>query len=155
MQDIVVAGRTSVIRDGRIERLHNVPVLTLDDWRAAKAMSPAVSGAVLSYMGDALIGAIGRWRSAQLTRRTPNLADFSGLDVSIGRFFSDADVARHADVVVLGHRLAEELAVPRDPLWLVGQSVRVAARRLEVVGVLARRDGGLDRAALWPQPRRT
>jgi putative ABC transport system permease protein len=46
-------------------------------------------------------------------------------------------VARASPVVVLGHRLARELAEPRDPLWLVGRTVRLGGARREVVGVLA------------------
>jgi ABC-type antimicrobial peptide transport system permease subunit len=45
-------------------------------------------------------------------------------------------------VIVLNHRLAEELAGGRDPLWLVGRTIRVGDQRREVTGVISAPPGG-------------
>jgi putative ABC transport system permease protein len=150
VQDIIVAPRRSVEHESFNQRIHSAPVMTLDDWRATHAMSPMVTAAVLSYTGDAMLGANGRWRHATLILGTANFAEFSGLNIAEGRFFSDAEMWRRAAVVVLGHRLAEELASPRDGFWLVGQMVRVGGRRLEVIGVLESRPGETDLVAFAP-----
>ena len=46
-------------------------------------------------------------------------------------------MAHAAPVIVLGHQLATELAGTRDPLWLIGRSIKVRGERREVIGILA------------------
>ena len=75
--------------------------------------------------------------AVQLTLSTASLADFTGFDLSAGRFFTHAEDSHGAPVVVLGHRLAQELAGGHDALWLVGRSIRIGGERREVIGVLA------------------
>jgi putative ABC transport system permease protein len=150
VQDIVVTARTSVTEDDRVDRVHDAPVLGLDDWHAANRITPGISSAVLSYTGQSVIRASGRTRIAQLVIATANLADFSALDVSDGRFFTEAEETHDGSVIVLGHRLAAELAFPHDALWMIGRAVRAGGRRREVVGVLAARPGELDLLAFAP-----
>jgi putative ABC transport system permease protein len=78
----------------------------------------------------------------QLTLSTAGLAEFGGVNVGFGRFFSDAEVVHAAPVVVLGNRLARELADSRDPLWLIGRTVRLGGEQREVIGVLSPPTGG-------------
>lgn len=77
-----------------------------------------------------------------MTLATASLADFTGFDVAGGRFYTAAEDAHGAHVVVLGHRLAQELAGSRDALWLVGRSVRIGGERRDVAGVLAAPSSG-------------
>jgi putative ABC transport system permease protein len=64
------------------------------------------------------------------------------MSVGFGRFFTESEVARAAPVVVLGHRLASQLADSRDPLWLIGRTVRLGGEQREVIGVLSPPTGG-------------
>jgi hypothetical protein len=80
--------------------------------------------------------------TASLTLSTASLLDFAGLEMSAGRFFTRGEELHGAPVVVLGHRLAGELAGTHDPLWLVGRAIRLGGERREVVGVLAPPPGG-------------
>ena len=154
VQDIVVSTRTSLERDGLQVRVHNAPVFTLDDWSSARKSVPHVTSALLTVSGSANISASRRRRLVLLTASTPNLADFGALDVLAGRFYSDIDVQHDNDVIVLGNRLANELAMPRDGQWLVGRMVRVGPTRREVVGVLTPRPGETDLVAFVPIGRR-
>jgi putative ABC transport system permease protein len=77
-----------------------------------------------------------------LTLCTASLADFSGLELAAGRFFTSLEEAHGSPVIVLGHRSAAELAGVHDALWLVGRSIRIAGERREVVGVLSPPPGG-------------
>jgi putative ABC transport system permease protein len=150
VQDIVVTARTSTADDGRVDRVHDAPTLGLDDWRAANRIRSGISAATLSYTGQSVIRSNGRTRIAQFVLATSNLADVSGLDVSDGRFFTDAEGSHDESVIVLGHRLAAELAAPHDALWLIGRAVRAGGRRREVIGILAARPGELDLLAFAP-----
>ena len=64
---------------------------------------------------------------------TTSWVDVRTRDLAAGRFFTDAEVARGADVVVLGPDTASELFARGSP---VGQTVSVGGRQLTVIGVL-------------------
>src|SRR5207247_2617989 len=77
-----------------------------------------------------------------LTLSSASLADFTALPLAAGRFFTRSEETRGSAVVVLGHRLAQELAGGRDALWLVGRAIRLGGERREVVGVMASPSSG-------------
>ena len=154
VQDIVLSTKRTVTEDGLTSRVRHAPVLTLADWSSARASIPQVSAALLTVTGPATIGTTGHRRLVRLTASTANLPDFSGVNIETGRFYNDADVYHDAPVVVLGYRLALEMARPRDPSWLVGRTLRLGAGRREVIGVLAPRVGESDLVAFIPLGRR-
>ena len=141
VQDVAVSPLTSAMVGGRRVPVRGYPVFTEDDAAAAAAI-PGAMREVLTLSGNTGIESGDRRVTALLTISTAGLADFSGLSVAAGRFYSAPEVTHRAPVVVLGHRLAEELAGRRDPLWMIGQSVRVQGERREVIGVLAAPVGG-------------
>jgi putative ABC transport system permease protein len=98
---------------------------------------PGVAQYALTLTGDAPVEYLDHRATALLTLATASLADFTSIDVQAGRFFTTSEVLHSAPVIVLGHRLAEELAGGRDALWLIGRAVKVSGRRREVIGVLA------------------
>ncbi|MFL5560343.1 MAG: ABC transporter permease [Gemmatimonadaceae bacterium] len=141
VQDVVVSPLTSVTIDGRRYAVRGYPVFNEDDAAAASEI-PGALRQVLTLSGQSPIEFRDRRATALLTLSTAGLADFSGLIVAAGRFYTAPEVTHRAPVIVLGHRLAEELAGSHDPLWLVGQSIRVRGERREVIGVLATPTGG-------------
>jgi len=153
IQDIVVTTRRSLEVDGRVQRLHHVPVFTLDDWNASHQSIPYVVSAVLTLTGKSSVGT-GVRRAALVTASTANLPLFGGPDVSDGRFFTAVEVQRDADVIVINNRLASELAAPHAPTWLLGRSIRVGESHRTVIGILAPRPGETDLAAFVPVGRR-
>ena len=89
----------------------------------------------------ALIARESSVQDVAVTART-SLADFAGLRLAGGRFFTPAEETHGAPVIVLGHRTATELAGVHDPLWLVGRTIRAGEERREVLGVLEAPAGG-------------
>jgi putative ABC transport system permease protein len=67
---------------------------------------------------------------------TASVKDVYELDVKDGRFFTDGDVERAANVVVLGNDTADELFGTQSP---VGQDVAIAGMVFTVVGVMDKR----------------
>jgi putative ABC transport system permease protein len=67
---------------------------------------------------------------------TASVKDVYELDVKDGRFFTDGDVERAANVVVLGNDTADELFGTMSP---VGQDVAIAGMVFTVVGVMDKR----------------
>jgi putative ABC transport system permease protein len=154
VQDVVLSTRRMLDVDGREVRVHHPPVFTLADWRSARAAIPHISAALLTVTGQVNVGGTGRRRLARITASTENLPDFINVDLQAGRFFTDIEVQRDAGVIVLGNRLASELAAPHDPLWLLGRTIRVGDTRREVLGVLAPLPGETDLVAFVPIGRR-
>src|ERR1700730_9840830 len=137
VQDVAITPRTSTIVAGRTIPLSGYPVLTTEDAERAKKELPGVAQYALTLTGSAPVEYLDRRATALLTLSTASLADFTTLEVLGGRFFTPSEVIHSAPVIVLGHRLAEELAGGRDALWLIGRAIKVSGRRREVVGVLA------------------
>lgn len=72
---------------------------------------------------------------ADLRGTTPSYAVTGAIELSSGRFFSDDDYLRGANLIVIGTDVADALFEERDP---VGQIVKVSGLRFEVIGVLAK-----------------
>jgi putative ABC transport system permease protein len=144
VQDVVVAPVTSVTMNGRAYAVHGYPVFTPDDAAAARAEVAGVVGVALLVSGSASVKLGDRRAIARLTTTTGRFDEFTGLPLAAGRFYGDAEVAHAAPVVVLGHRLARELAGSRDALWLLGRTVTISGARREVIGVLAPPTTGPD-----------
>jgi putative ABC transport system permease protein len=64
---------------------------------------------------------------------TPAIQNVLDYPIETGRFISDHDQSRRTSVAVLGSRVATDLFDNADP---IGESVRVAGKQFEVVGVL-------------------
>ncbi|HEV7837726.1 MAG TPA: ABC transporter permease, partial [Gemmatimonadaceae bacterium] len=137
VQDVAITPRTSVVVDGRTVPITGYPVLTAEDAERAKNEVPGVAAYALTMTGDAPMEFLDRHANALLTLSTASLVDFAKVDVLAGRFFTASEVRHSAPVIVLGHKLAGELAGGRDALWLIGRAIRVSGRKREVVGVLA------------------
>ena len=137
VQDVAITPRTSMVVDGRTVPVTGYPVLTAEDAERARLEVPGVAAYALTMTGNAPVEFLDHRANAFLTLTTASLIDFAKVDVLAGRFFTASEVVHSAPVVVLGHKLAQELAGGRDALWLIGRAIRVSGRRREVVGVLA------------------
>lgn len=73
----------------------------------------------------------------------PNIDRVISYPVASGRFISDEDLKRSADVVVLGFKTAKDLFGDSDPL---DKSIRVAGRKLRVIGVMEEKGGMIGTA---------
>jgi len=142
VQDVVVTARTREQVLGRSVAVHGYPVFTVDDAERAGAEVPGVMRHALTLNGRAETEFLGSRATVQLTLATASLADFAGLQLAGGRFFTRSEEMRGASVVVLGHRTAMELAGVHDALWLLGRTIRIGDDRREVLGVLAPPVGG-------------
>jgi putative ABC transport system permease protein len=142
VQDVAVTARTQVRVRGRSVPVRGYPQLTLEDAERAQAEVPGVMGHALMLNGRAETEHLGARATVQLTLGSASLAEFAGLRLAGGRFFTAGEEMHGAPVIVLGHRTATELAGVHDPLWLVGRTIRAGAERREVVGVLEAPAGG-------------
>jgi putative ABC transport system permease protein len=94
-----------------------------------KSASPVVNatGVTLVYNGTS-------YEPSTFVGTTPSYLAAHGYHVQEGASFTEADVARHARVAVIGQTVVEELFPGQDP---IGQTMRANGVNFEVVGVLA------------------
>ena len=144
VQDVAVSPLTSTMLNGRSYPVRGYPVFEAGDATRARDEVPGVMRTALTVNGNVQIEHLDRRATALMTLGTSGLADFGVPAVALGRFYTEPEVVHAAPVVVLGHRLAEELAGSRDALWMVGRAVRVSGQRREVIGVLAAPPGGSE-----------
>ncbi len=85
---------------------------------------------------------------AAITGTTATLADIRDLNLDAGRFFSADEDRTGAAVAVIGADIVDGLFAPGSP---IGQSIRIAGRRFDVIGTQARiGSGGLDKYVWIP-----
>lgn len=142
VQDVAVSSLTSQMMNGRSFPVRGYPVFDAEDAARARSEVPGVLRTALTLNGSAQVEHLDRRATVLLTLGTASLSDFGVPAVALGRFYTEPEVVHAAPVIVLGHRLAEELAGNRDALWMVGRAVRVSGQRREVIGVLAAPPGG-------------
>jgi putative ABC transport system permease protein len=94
-----------------------------------KSASPVVNatGVTLVFNGTS-------YEPSTFVGSTPSYLVAHGYHIQEGASFTEADVARHARVAVIGQSVVEELFPGEDP---IGQTIRANGVNFEVVGVLA------------------
>jgi putative ABC transport system permease protein len=117
--------------------------LTYDDALAMRELPHVVAvSPVLQYVDNNSPGRVGttavraNGRSMQSTKLegdTPAVKDVNELDIAEGRFFTEMDQARSANVTVLAHDTAAELFPGIDP---IGKEIEAGGMLFTVVGVL-------------------
>ena len=148
---IVLPGRTQTGGFNPASAISSTPRdLTVDDARALQRAS-AVRRLAPLVVGLSEIGVGGRLREATVIGTTAEFIDVRRMVLGQGRFLPDDEWSRGAPVAVLGAKLRSELFGNGDAL---GQWVRLAGRRLRVIGVLAPAGQGLgmntDELAIVP-----
>jgi putative ABC transport system permease protein len=137
VQDVAITPVTSQVVNGRSFPVRGYPMFDAGDAEKARAEIPGVIRSTLMLNGTTPVEYLDMRANAQLTLGTASLADFAGISLIAGRFFTESEVAHGSPVIVLGNRLAQELAGARDGLWLIGKTIKAGSSRREVIGVLA------------------
>jgi len=111
---------------------------TLDDVQAISELPSvaAVSGLLWQGAQKMSTPAAETRNNVQVLGGSPEVRITNALNLSAGRFFTDAEAVDAREVVVLGPDIADVLFPHSDP---VGQEVRLKGRPFQVVGVLQRR----------------
>ncbi|MFT5288780.1 MAG: putative ABC transport system permease protein [Planctomycetota bacterium] len=109
--------------------------LTLDDAIAIGRVH-GIERIVPLVIGQGRVEAGGRARSVNIFGVTSEMPELWKFKLGIGSFFPEGDWHRESQTCVLGAKVSRELFPDGNPL---GQFVRVADRRLRVIGVMAPR----------------
>ncbi len=94
-----------------------------------KSASPVVNATGVTLVFDGT-----SYEPGTFVGTTPSYLAAHGYHLQEGAAFTEADVAHHARVAVIGQTVAEELFPGQDP---IGQTMRANGVNFEVIGVLA------------------
>ncbi|MDJ0567690.1 MAG: ABC transporter permease [Pleurocapsa sp. MO_192.B19] len=112
----------------------NAPkTLVWDDAIAIAEQVPSVKEVAPQITASQLITYRNRNANEQVIGTTPEYLSVRSFEVAQGRFFTDVDLKRNQQVVVLGSEIAEKFFPQQSPL---GKKIRVKNINLEVIGVL-------------------
>jgi putative ABC transport system permease protein len=114
--------------------------LTFDDAQALadKSQAPAIALVAPTLTKPVSASYSNNNVNIQATGVTPVIGQIKKYDLSAGRFISDEDVASRDNVVVLGWQVAQDLFGDQPA---VGQIMRIAGSRYQVVGTVAKMGG--------------
>ncbi len=123
------------------EEMRTRKKLTFEDAEAIKQLPhvKAVSAGLRYFRPELGVGTFAvkykdrKVKNTILEGDTASVKDVYDLPMAAGRWFTETDDERHADVIVLGHDTAEELFPLENPL---GKEINIDGRLFGVVGTL-------------------
>ncbi len=125
--------------------------LVLADAQAIVSQVPTVAGVSPELNRRLVVNYRSRNTNVNIIGTTPSFLKVRDFETAIGRFFSDIDMKRDNQVVVLGADLAEQLFGSNNP---IGQQLRISNSSFQVIGVLEAKGSSVgadyDNAALVP-----
>jgi putative ABC transport system permease protein len=131
-------------RDSSSEITNSIVPLVRESSDYIEELAPAARGSKLAEAG-------GNSLQTSISGVTPAYARVRNYQVAYGRFLNEEDVSGAARVAVIGSYLAEQLFPGANP---IGEELKVAGVRLQVVGVLTSKGqsgfGNADNAMLIP-----
>lgn len=107
--------------------------LVLEDARAIAEQVPSISQVAPQVQSQQLISYRGKNSNSLVIGTNPDFLIVRSFDVAQGRFLTELDLKRNAQVVSLGSQLATKLFGPQNP---VGQQVRIKNISFLVIGVM-------------------
>jgi len=134
----------------RISR--DVPkTLVFEDAEAIANQVPTVAAVTGELNGRQVVTYRNQNSNVNIIGTTPSFLNVRDFETATGRFFTDVDMRRNNQVVVLGADLAERLFGNTNP---VSQQLRIKNASFQVIGVLESKGSSLgvnyDEAALIP-----
>ncbi|MBD1915579.1 MULTISPECIES: ABC transporter permease [Cyanophyceae] len=114
--------------------------LVLDDATAIAEQVPSVSGVAAESSGLQLVTFRNRNANINVVGTTPDFLTVRSFEVANGRFISELDVSRSAQVAVVGETLRERLFDDESGL---GQKIRVGGINFDIIGVLEKKGSNL------------
>jgi putative ABC transport system permease protein len=134
----------------RISR--NVPkTLVLEDANAIATQVPTIASVTAELNSRQVVTYSNKNTDVNIIGTTPSFLIVRDFEIAKGRFFTDIDMKRSNQVVVLGAKLTERLFDNTNP---IGQQLRIKDTSFQIIGVLTAKGSNVgvdyDDAALIP-----
>ncbi|MBW4464605.1 MAG: ABC transporter permease [Pegethrix bostrychoides GSE-TBD4-15B] len=116
------------------DRSFQIPrTLTLEDAEAISSQVSTVSAVAPQLQSQQPLSFGNRQTTSLVMGTTPDFLPVRDFDVEQGRFFTETDVQRNTQVVVLGSDIARKFFDDKDP---VGQQIRIKNIGFQVIGIM-------------------
>lgn len=124
-----------ILRPGQGWGRGGAPLFSLDDVDAVRDQVPGIASVAPFISNNATVVYQDESRTYDVQGTTENYFNIANWKLSLGRFFTDAELAESAPVCVIGETIRKQLfGEGVDP---VGSKIRVKNMTLEVIGVTA------------------
>ncbi|MBD2146503.1 ABC transporter permease [Sphaerospermopsis sp. FACHB-1194] len=128
-----------------------VRTLVLEDANAIDTQVPTIAETTAELNSRQVVTYKNRNTNVNIIGTTPSFLKVRDFEVATGRFFTDIDMKRSNQVVVLGGKLKEKLFGDKNP---ISQPIRIKNTSFQVIGVLTEKGSNLgvnyDDSALVP-----
>lgn len=128
-----------------------VRTLVLEDANAIDTQVPTIAETTAELNSRQVVTYKNRNTNVNIIGTTPSFLKVRDFEVATGRFFTDIDMKRSNQVVVLGAKLKEKLFGDKNP---ISQQIRIKNASFQVIGVLTDKGSNLgvdyDESALVP-----
>lgn len=125
--------------------------LVYEDAKAIASQVPTIANVTAELNSRQVVTYSNKNTDVNIIGTTPNFLVVRDFEVAQGRFFSDVDMKRSNQVVVIGGKLANRLFGNSNP---VGQQLRIKNASFQIIGVLKTKGSSLgvdyDDSALIP-----
>jgi putative ABC transport system permease protein len=125
--------------------------LVLEDAEAIATQVPTIASVTAELNARQVVTYRNKNTDINIIGTTPGFLTVRDFETAKGRFFTEVDMKRSNQVVVLGAKLAERFFAQNNP---IGQQLRIKDVSFQVIGVLASKGSNLgvdyDDAALIP-----
>ncbi|MBK1987595.1 ABC transporter permease [Sphaerospermopsis aphanizomenoides BCCUSP55] len=125
--------------------------LVLEDANAIETQVPTIAATTAELNSRQVVTYKNRNTDVNIIGTTPSFLKVRDFEVATGRFFTDIDMKRSNQVVVLGAKLKEKLFGNTNP---ISQQIRIKNASFQVIGVLTDKGSNLgvdyDDSALVP-----
>lgn len=151
MQELEKTGVNLFILYPKVNSSSNAPQemkLTLQDVDSLKRALPQVQNLVPTSSEYTTLEVNQKQASAMIVGTTPAFAVVRRRETTVGRFFSEEELASNRRVAVLDQQLADTLFGPGNPL---GQSVMIHNVSCRVIGILAKDQSSFAQFDTGPQ----
>ncbi|MEA5577015.1 ABC transporter permease [Anabaena sp. UHCC 0451] len=144
---LVIPGNEKMDRISR----NIIRTLVLEDAYAIATQVPTIAATTAELNSRQVVTYKNRNTDVNIIGTTPKFLIVRDFEVATGRFFTDIDMKRRNQVVVLGAKLKEKLFGNTNP---VSQQIRIKNASFQVIGVLTEKGSSLgvdyDESALVP-----
>jgi putative ABC transport system permease protein len=124
-----------ILRPGQGWGWGGSPLFSLDDVDAVRDQVPGIASVAPFISNNATVVYQDESRTYDVQGTTENYFNIANWKISLGRFFTDAELAESAPVCVIGETIRKQLfGEGVDP---IGSKIRVKNMTLEVIGVTA------------------
>lgn len=139
LQLVTLSAQTGMLVNGEWQTFHEYPLFTQRDMDDLTSRLPLARGSAMQLSGQALVGfpRAGTHRNVSIAAVTAGIESFGTNKLAAGRLFSASEVTHNASVIVLSHKLADELSGGRGAETMLDEFVRVRGRPRMVIGIFA------------------